>query len=128
VRPTSAVRHTSFVAGAGFDLPTGGTIPHALVQAFTTEEEAFRAVAESLDRYSLLLDTYDVETAIETAVAVALDARARLGHKMVAVRLDSGDPSPTASTCGGSHEPGYARPRCSSRRHRRVPHFRSAPG
>ena len=83
---------TSFVTGAKvFDLPTGGTIPHALVQAFTTEEEAFRAVAESLDRYSLLLDTYDVETAIETAVAVALDARARLGHEMVAVRLDSGD-------------------------------------
>ena len=83
---------TSFVAGARvFALPTGGTIPHALVQLFTTEEEAFRAVAESLDRYSLLLDTYDVSTAIETAVAVALDARARLGHELVAVRLDSGD-------------------------------------
>ena len=83
---------TSFVAGARvFDLPTGGTIPHALVQVFATEEEAFRAVAENLDRYSLLLDTYDVYSAIETAVAVALDARARLGHEMVAVRLDSGD-------------------------------------
>ena len=83
---------TSFVAGARvFDLPTGGTIPHALVQVFATEEEAFRAVAENLDHYSLLLDTYDVHTAIETAVAVALDTRARLGHEMVAVRLDSGD-------------------------------------
>ena len=83
---------TSFVAGARvFDLPTGGTIPHALVQLFATEEAAFRAVAESLDRYSLLLDTYDVYTAIETAVAVALDAKARLGHELVAVRLDSGD-------------------------------------
>jgi nicotinate phosphoribosyltransferase len=83
---------TSFVAGArGFDLPTSGTIPHALVQVFATEEEAFRAVAENLDHYSLLLDTYDVHTAIETAVAVALDTRTRLGHEMVAVRLDSGD-------------------------------------
>src|SRR5215212_4880711 len=83
---------TSFVAGARvFDMPTGGTIPHALVQVFATEEEAFRAVAENLDHYSLLLDTYDVHTAIETAVAVALDARTRLGHEMVAVRLDSGD-------------------------------------
>src|SRR5215207_146557 len=83
---------TSFVAGARvFDLPASGTIPHALVQVFATEEEAFRAVAENLDRYSLLLDTYDVHTAIETAVAVALDAKARLGHEMVAVRLDSGD-------------------------------------
>jgi nicotinate phosphoribosyltransferase len=83
---------TSFVAGAKlFGLPAGGTIPHALVQLFATEEEAFRAVAETLDRYSVLLDTYDVHTAIETAVAVALDARSRLGHEMVAVRLDSGD-------------------------------------
>src|SRR5215204_6514066 len=83
---------TSFVAGASvFDLPTGGTIPHALVQLFATEEEAFRAVADHLDRYSLLLDTYDVHTAIETAVAVAQDARARLGHELGAVRLDSGD-------------------------------------
>jgi nicotinate phosphoribosyltransferase len=83
---------TSFVAGAKlFGLPAGGTIPHALVQLFATEEEAFRAVAETLDRYSVLLDTYDVQTAIETAVAVALDARSRLGHEMVAVRLDSGD-------------------------------------
>ncbi len=83
---------TSFVAGARvFDLPASGTIPHALVQVFATEEDAFRAVAANLDRYSLLLDTYDVYTAIETAVAVALDARARLGHEMVAVRLDSGD-------------------------------------
>jgi nicotinate phosphoribosyltransferase len=83
---------TSFVAGAKlFGLPAGGTIPHALVQLFATEEEAFRAVAETLDRYSILLDTYDVHTAIKTAVAVALDARSRLGHEMVAVRLDSGD-------------------------------------
>jgi len=83
---------TSFVAGAKvFDLPAGGTIPHALVQLFASEEEAFRAVAETLDRYSVLLDTYDVHAAIETAVAVALDARSRLGHEMVAVRLDSGD-------------------------------------
>ena len=83
---------TSFVAGAKtFALPTGGTIPHALVQAYLTEEAAFRAVAESLERYSLLLDTYDVQTAIETAVVVARDVQSRLGHELAAVRLDSGD-------------------------------------
>jgi nicotinate phosphoribosyltransferase len=83
---------TSFVAAARiFDVPAAGTIPHALVQAFPSEEEAFRAVAESLDTYSLLLDTYDVHRAIETAVEVARDARARLGHELTAVRLDSGD-------------------------------------
>ena len=61
------------------------------MQAFPTEEEAFRAVAESLDHYSLLLDTYDVPTAIATAVAVAHEVQARLGHELAAVPLDSGD-------------------------------------
>lgn len=83
---------TSYVAGAAlFDVPTAGTIPHALVQLFPAEEEAFRAVAATLENYSLLLDTYDVHHAIETAVAVALEARARYGHHLAAVRLDSGD-------------------------------------
>jgi nicotinate phosphoribosyltransferase len=83
---------TSFVDAARlFEVPTAGTIPHALVQAYPTEEEAFRAVAQSLDRYSLLLDTYDVRAAIETAATVALEARQRYGHELVGVRLDSGD-------------------------------------
>jgi nicotinate phosphoribosyltransferase len=83
---------TSFVAAAqAFDIPTSGTIPHALIQAFPTEAEAFQAVAESLPRYTLLLDTYNVEQAIHTAVEVAKSAQARLGHVMTGVRLDSGD-------------------------------------
>lgn len=83
---------TSFVAGAKlFDVPTAGTIPHALVQIYPTEEDAFRAVAESLERYSLLLDTYHVHRAIETAVRVASDVKSRVGHTLSAVRLDSGD-------------------------------------
>ncbi len=83
---------TSFVAGAKlFDVPTAGTIPHALVQVYPTEEDAFRAVAESLEHYSLLLDTYDVHRAIETAVRVASDVKVRRGHELSAVRLDSGD-------------------------------------
>lgn len=83
---------TSFVDGARvFDLATTGTIPHALVQAYSSEEAAFRAVAESLDHYSLLLDTYDVHAAIDTAVAVAREAEDRYGHVLSAVRLDSGD-------------------------------------
>lgn len=83
---------TSFVAGAkAFGVPSAGTIPHALVQAYPSEADAFRAVAESLASYSLLLDTYDVHEAIETAVEVAIAAKARYGHELTAVRLDSGD-------------------------------------
>ena len=83
---------TSFLAAARrFGIPTSGTIPHALVEAFPTEADAFRAVAETLDRYSLLLDTYDVDRAIRTAIEVAHDAERRTGHKLASVRLDSGD-------------------------------------
>lgn len=83
---------TSFVAAAmQYNLPSAGTIPHALVQAFASEEEAFQAVAETMPAYSLLLDTYDVRTALETAIRVGRDSEARLGHTLVAVRLDSGD-------------------------------------
>ncbi|MFL5761298.1 MAG: nicotinate phosphoribosyltransferase [Thermomicrobiales bacterium] len=83
---------TSFLAAANqFGIPVSGTIPHALVQAFTSEEAAFRAVAESLDNYTLLLDTYDVHRAIETAIDVAKECEPSTDHRMVGVRLDSGD-------------------------------------
>jgi nicotinate phosphoribosyltransferase len=83
---------TSFLAAAcAFGIPTSGTIPHALIQSFPTEEEAFRTVAESLPRYTLLLDTYDVRQAIQTAVEVGREARDKYGHRLAGVRLDSGD-------------------------------------
>ncbi|HYH10712.1 MAG TPA: nicotinate phosphoribosyltransferase [Thermomicrobiales bacterium] len=83
---------TSFVAGAmEYDIPPSGTIPHALVQAYPTEIEAFRAVAASLPAYSLLLDTYSVERGIENAITVATEESSRSGHRLTAVRLDSGD-------------------------------------
>ena len=83
---------TSFVAAAKrFDLQPTGTIPHALVQLYDTEREAFEAVATTLPQYTLLLDTYDFRQASHTAVEVARQARQQLGHELVAVRLDSGD-------------------------------------
>ncbi|MGE3268073.1 MAG: nicotinate phosphoribosyltransferase, partial [Chloroflexota bacterium] len=83
---------TSFLAGAAqYRLLASGTIPHALVQLFGTEREAFGAVAESFNRYTLLLDTYDVERAIQTAVEVAREYRESHGHLLAAVRLDSGN-------------------------------------
>ena len=83
---------TSFVAAAErYRLPATGTIPHALVQLFDDEREAFEAVAETYNRYTVLLDTYNVRRAISTVIEVAADARQRLGHSLAAVRLDSGD-------------------------------------
>ena len=83
---------TSFLAAAfDYRLLATGTVPHALIQLFPTEEEAFTAVAASFNRYTLLLDTYDPRQAIQTAIAVAQRAQRDLGHTLAAVRLDSGD-------------------------------------
>ena len=83
---------TSFLGAAfRFRLPSTGTVPHALIQLFDTEREAFEVIADTYNRYTLLLDTYDPRAAIHTAVDVAHSARDRLGHILAAVRLDSGD-------------------------------------
>lgn len=83
---------TSFLAAAKeYDMPAAGTIPHALVQSFPDELTAFRAVANSLSEYSLLLDTYDVRRGTSNAITAAREGFASHGHTLAAVRLDSGD-------------------------------------
>ncbi len=74
-----------------YRLPATGTVPHALIELFPTEEEAFDAIADAYNRYTLLLDTYDPRQAIHTAIVVALRSQETLGHTLAAVRLDSGD-------------------------------------
>src|SRR5579884_2440337 len=74
-----------------YRLPATGTVPHALIEMFETEEEAFEAIAEAYNRYTLLLDTYDTRQAIHSAIAVALRTQETLGHTLAAVRIDSGD-------------------------------------
>ena len=83
---------TSLLAAAfEYRLLATGTVPHALIQLYPTEEEAFLAIAQSFNRYTLLLDTYDPRRAIATAIRVAKRVADELGHTLAAVRLDSGD-------------------------------------
>ncbi len=83
---------TSFLGAAyRFRLPSTGTVPHALIQLFDSERQAFEAIADTYNRYTLLLDTYDPRAAIHVALEVAHSARDRLGHVLTAIRLDSGD-------------------------------------
>ncbi len=76
-------------AGRRYDIPTIGTAAHAFTLAHAREEDAF---ASQLDRAgvgtTLLVDTYDIPTAIRTAVRLAT-ARGATGPG--AVRIDSGD-------------------------------------
>ncbi len=83
---------TSFLSAAHrYRLLATGTVPHALIQLFDDERSAFEAVAETYNRYTLLLDTYDVRRAVHTAIDVAKKYRESLGHILAGVRLDSGD-------------------------------------
>lgn len=72
-------------AGRSYDIPTTGTAAHAFTLLHDSEAEAF---ASQVDAYgtgtTLLVDTYDIDRGIRTAVEVA-------GPELGAIRIDSGD-------------------------------------
>ena len=87
------VATSNVTAARRYDLVAAGTMAHSYIEAFATEEEAFRAfAADCPGRTTFLVDTYDTIEGVRTAASVILDLRlhdredARLG-----VRLDSGD-------------------------------------
>ncbi len=66
-------------------MPVSGTSAHAFTLLHDSEEAAFRAQVAALGAgTTLLVDTYDIHTGVETAVRVA-------GPGLGAVRIDSGD-------------------------------------
>ncbi len=78
-------------AGRRYGVPTAGTSAHAFTLLHDDEASAFRAQVAALGvGTTLLVDTYDVDRGIRTAVEVA-------GPGLGAIRLDSGD-LPTLAT------------------------------
>lgn len=76
---------SNLAAGLQYGVPTMGTAAHSFTLLHDTERDAFTAQLESLGRgTTLLVDTYDVGTAVRAAVELA-------GDELGAVRLDSGD-------------------------------------
>ncbi len=72
-------------AGRRFDLPTMGTSAHSFTLLHDSERDAFTAQVETLgEGTTLLVDTYDIDEAVEAAVEIT-------GGRLGAVRLDSGD-------------------------------------
>ncbi|MGB3375918.1 MAG: nicotinate phosphoribosyltransferase, partial [Microbacterium sp.] len=72
-------------AGRRWGIPTMGTAAHSWTLLHDSEEQAFRTQVDSLGvDTTLLVDTYDIRTGVETAVRVA-------GTGLGGVRLDSGD-------------------------------------
>lgn len=77
---------TSNLAGGHiYGIPTVGTVAHAFILAHASERAAFASQVEALGvDTTLLVDTYDIEQGIRTAVDVA-------GPQLGAIRIDSGD-------------------------------------
>jgi nicotinate phosphoribosyltransferase len=77
-------------AGRRYGVPTAGTSAHAFTLLHDNERRAFLAQLDSAGTgTTLLVDTYDVERAVRTAVELA-------GPELGAVRIDSGDLRVTA--------------------------------
>jgi nicotinate phosphoribosyltransferase len=78
-------------AGRRYGVPTTGTSAHAFTLLHDDERSAFQAQVNVLGRgTTLLVDTYDIDQGIRTAVEVA-------GPELGGIRLDSGD-LPTLAT------------------------------
>ncbi len=72
-------------AGLEYGVPTTGTSAHAFTLVHDDERQAFTVQLDALGvGTTLLVDTYDVATAVRTAVELA-------GPGLGAVRIDSGD-------------------------------------
>ena len=82
---------SNVLAGRRYGIPLHGTMAHSYVMAHDREREAFEHFVKLFPKLStLLVDTYDTVRGVENAAAVALELK-KAGHRLQAVRLDSGD-------------------------------------
>ena len=86
-----AAATSNVLAGKLYDIPVKGTHAHSWVMCFDSEMEAFEQYAAAMPNNCVfLVDTYDTVEGVKKAIEVGLKLREK-GHKMVGVRLDSGD-------------------------------------
>jgi nicotinate phosphoribosyltransferase len=82
---------SNVLAGKLFGIPVKGTHAHSWVMSFDSERQAFEAYADVMPNNCVfLVDTYNTLQGVRHAAEVGRKLQAD-GHKMMGIRLDSGD-------------------------------------
>src|SRR6267154_3372436 len=82
---------SNVLAGKVFGIPVKGTHAHSWVMSFDDELESFEAYARAMPNNCVfLVDTYNTLEGVRHA-AVAGQKLKAAGHRMIGIRLDSGD-------------------------------------
>lgn len=82
---------SNVLAGKLYGIPVRGTHAHSWVMSFENELEAFKTYANIMpNNVTLLVDTYDTIQGVRNAIETGRQLE-RQGHKLSAIRLDSGD-------------------------------------
>jgi len=82
---------SNVLASKLFGIPVSGTMAHSFIMSFRDELDSFTAYSSVFpDKTTLLVDTYNTAQGIRNAVRVGLALKG-MGHKLQAIRLDSGD-------------------------------------
>ncbi len=79
------------LAAIKYDIPLEGTIAHSFIMSFASEEEAFKAYAQTFPKNTVfLVDTYNSLNAVRKLVKLKpwFDSRQ---YNILGIRLDSGD-------------------------------------
>jgi len=80
---------SNVLASKVYGVAARGTMAHSFLQAWESEEDAFRSFARLYPETVLLVDTYDTLRGVERVCALAREIRE--SFKVRAIRLDSGD-------------------------------------
>ncbi len=82
---------SNVLAGKLFGIPVKGTHAHSWIMSFDDEPTAFEAYAQAMPNNCVfLVDTYDTLEGVRHAARAGVRLKER-GHKMLGIRLDSGD-------------------------------------
>ncbi len=82
---------SNVLAGKLMGIPVRGTHAHSWVMSFDDEAESFEGYARAMPNNCVfLVDTYDTLQGVKNAIEIGHTLR-RQGHKLVGIRLDSGD-------------------------------------